>query len=471
MNVSSDSELTLELSDSYKTSKVKDYVSQFILSDETMVDVKQLLEHEMNYGLKDPNSDMQGTSMEMRVTFFTELFNGFEKGDYVIIFLDKRYLVLALVKISPGFSPETKTQVYPLSENVKKTPYIKIFEYISDCLLEFFTELNLLEETQVVGFCCNLPVVQLGIDDCTICYFTSEASNFPLNCYDIHRCFNIVLRKPKYKNLKFDLAAILSNNTSSFISTAYIHGNIDMLVNFEDDCNILYWEDRKLVEKWRKSESNEGKVLIDCDLKNFGKLGTIDFISTNHDWDIIPEHLNDNYEKHCSMGQLLLPNSVLELIKRILLSLHHDLLYCRTANIESLQSKGVSLTDVINLVNNKNDDQALVLLPGGTVCGTVDDAKIACYVIDIILKRTAQLKSICLAAFMSKFASNDLVVIIKSSLFWQYLEYEADIRNIIQKLLPKKKFQFFRPSNFANYEGAALATSIAVRMDKKELHF
>lgn len=49
------------------------------------------------------------------------------------------------------------------------------------------------------GFCTDLPMIQFDIDKAIINYFTTSASEFPLNFYDIQKCLETVLLKECYK--------------------------------------------------------------------------------------------------------------------------------------------------------------------------------------------------------------------------------------------------------------------------------
>ncbi|GFR19417.1 phosphotransferase [Trichonephila clavata] len=468
--------LNLDLSDKYKINLVKDYMFHYFLSNETIHTIKRSFEKELEDGLKrfevldtvyDKLSKPQNpNTLGMKVTFFTEFFNGTEKGEFIVIYLSRRHLLLMLAKVRPGFPVETKRDYFIVDDAIRRSPYIKIFEYICDCLIEFFSKHGLLNKTQTVGFCSDLPFIQFGIDHAIVWYFSERATDFPLNCYDINRCFEIVMLKEKYHQLKIKLVVLLSNNTSMFINSCYLCGNIDMFLNFADDCDLLYLERPIRVNKWKVSDPEVNGILIDTELRNFGGNGCLDFIATDLEWLAITTS-----DKRARIEKFVTEQYLLQLIKHILIDLHHRLLYCRNTTIESLQSNGISLTELCDFANVKDLGHAATLLPGGTIGGSLDDAKIAMYVCKVLLIRAAVLTSVCISSVLLRFLREDFIIAVNSPMLRKHPDYETYIRNLIGKFAPEKKFQFLWTEDSFSFNGAALATSIANRLDRTKLHF
>ncbi|XP_035228022.1 hexokinase-2-like [Stegodyphus dumicola] len=471
-----DSNLDLNLKDSFKAQKVTEYMRQFIFTDVSINAIKRLFQRELDDGLRksDGSEPQEQSEMTMKITFFTEIFNGTESGDFVVIDLNSQHLILLLARVNPGFPVKTVSQYFWVNENIRRSPYIMIFEFLCDCILKFFTQYDLLQKTQTVGFCSDLPSVQFGIDQATLHYFTLSASEFPLNCYDIRRCFEIVLLKERYKDIKLNLVAILNKNTSMHMYACYAWGKIDIFVNLVNDCDILYFEEIGKVEKWKCERSTVKEVLIDTELRNFGGNGSLNFIATDLDWAIISTPLSFiRVDKRCRIEKFLSEKYLLELIRYILADLHHNLIYCRNADVGLLyKTEGISLSDIYNFEKSlKNLDQASLLLPGGSIGGSEEDAKIAHYVCKIVLIRAAVLTSICLASVLSRFQNEEFMIAVRSSLLWEHPDYETYIRNLMLELAPGKKFQFIPMEDVMSLQGSALATSIARRLDRSFLRF
>ncbi|GFT14623.1 phosphotransferase [Nephila pilipes] len=474
-----DPNLKLDLSDKYKINLVEDYMFHYFLSDETIYTIKRSFEKEFEDGLKrfevlDTVYDMiskpqNPNTLGMKVTFFTEFFNGTENGEFIVIHLNRRHLLLILAKVKPGFPVETKRDYFIVNDNIRRSPYIQIFEYICDCMMKFFSKHKLFNKRQTVGFCTDLPFIQFGIDHAIVWYFSERATDFPLNCYDINRCFEMVLLKDKYRYLKIKLVVILSNNTSMFINSCYLCGKIDMFLNLADDCDLLYLEKPIRVKKWKVSNSEVDSILIDTELRNFGANGCMDFIATDLEW--LAVTTSSSNDKRARLEKFVSEQYVLELIKHVLTDLHHRLLYCRNTTLETMQSKGISLTELCDFANMKDLEHAATVLPGGIIGGSTDDVKIAAYVCKVLLIRAAVLTSICVSSVLLRFLRDDFVIAVNSPMLRKYPDYETYVRNLIGKFAPEKKFQLLWTEDSFSLNGAALATSIANRLDRTTLHF
>ncbi|GBO28214.1 hypothetical protein AVEN_204315-1, partial [Araneus ventricosus] len=473
---SADANLTLQLSDKYKASLIEEYMSQYILSDETINVIKRNFAKEIEDGLRrfdgittqDPNARSDDPAIQnrsvlgMKVTFFTEFFNGTENGDFIVIYLNRRYLMLMQAKVRPGFPMETKREYFIVDESIRRSPYIQIFEYICGCMLKFFGKHGLLNKMQVVGFCSDFPIIQFGIDDGIVWYFSESASDFPLNCYDISRCFETVLLKERYHDIKIELVTIFNYNTSVYINSCYLYGEVDMFLNFVDDCDLLYCEKPSRIKKWNVSNISES-VLVDTELGNFGGNGGLDFIASDLEW--LAVTTSTTSEKRARLKKFVSEQYILAVIKHILMDLHHKLFYCRNTSLEKLLTEGVSVTELCNFTNAKELEHSATLLPGGTTGGSVEDATIALYVCKIVLIRAAVLISLCVSSVMLRFTKEDFVIVANCPLLRKHQDYETYIRNVTTKFAPGKKFQFLWTEDNFGLTGAALATALAHRLD------
>ncbi|GIY08322.1 phosphotransferase [Caerostris darwini] len=459
-----DPEIDLKLSDQFKTNLLKDYMLQYTLPDGKIHAIKRNFEKEFEDGLKrsDDETAQNISSLGMKVTYFTEFFDGTENGDFVIMCLNRRHLLLLLAKIRPGYPIETEREYFIVSENTRRSPYIQIFDYLCDCLLKFFSKHELLNKTQIVGFCTDLPIVQFGINYAMVWYFTESATDLPLNCYDMNKCFEMVLLKERYRELKIELIAVMNKNTSMFVKACYLCGKIDMFINFSDDCDLLYCENPVRVKKWAGSNSAE-RVLIDTELKNFGGSGCLDFIATDLEW--LAATSSTSTDKRARLQKFISDQYILELIKHILIDLQHRLMFCRKTEIGKLQSDGISLTELCDFANTKDLKHAAAILLGGTIGGSVEDAMVAKYVCKIVLIRAAVLISLCMTHVMMRFLDDDFIIAVNSPLLRKHPDYETYVRNIMAILAPEKKFQFLWTEDEFSFEGAALATSIIYRME------
>lgn len=463
----------LKLNDDYKAKKLQNYMSQYFISDESLQLLKQDFEKEISNGLKtsDSNTLRDPTVLGMKLTFYTELFNGCEAGKYIVMYLSSRHLLLILAKIKPGFPVKLTKQYFAVSEDMRKTPYIKIFEFICECLLQFFSNHDLLGKMQKVGFCSDLPLLQSGIDQCKVWYFTPNAADFPLNCYDVRQCFKIVLLKERYRHIKINLVAVLNDKTSMLVQTSYTCGPIDLFLDLATDCNVLYWEKVANVEKWKSANGTTEFefVLVDTELRNFGGNGCLDLISTDLEWS--SETLPLKPDRHANIQRFISQHYVLELIKNILVDLHHDLQYCRQSSIGKLHRDGVSLESLCSFVKCEDIQHAAVILPCGTVGGSEEDAKVAKYVCSVVLARAAVLSGVCLSSLLSRSPKDDLVIAVNCPMLKKHPGYETYVRNIVKRFAPEKKFQLQWTKESVVCEGAVLATSIASRLDRTNLRF
>lgn len=465
-----DPKLVLSLSNTFKADKVNDFLKGFIFTDEDINILKILFDKEIEEGLQrdDKYTPVDASKMTMDVTYFIELFDGTEAGDFVVINLTARNLFLVLVTVKPGFPVRTLRKYFTIDENVRKSPYILIFEYLCDCLLIFCTENNLLKKPQILGFCTDLPLIRSDINNAIISYFTATASDFPLNCYDIQKCFEIVLLKERYKDIEFKLVVIVSVNMSLLIYSSYIYGPIDIFLNLENDCDMIYQEEIGRIMKWGCPEHVANQVFIETKLKNFGRSGTLDFIATSSDWSVISQPLSvTSADTDCRLEKFLSQQYILELIRHTLITLHHELVYCREGDIGSLYNvHSISLSDILTFMGATDVLHATQLLPAGTIAKSSNDALIAKYVCKIVFIRAALLVSICLSRIFLRFQKDDFVVALKCPLLQKYSDFETYIRNFMSVLVPLKKFQFFFLEEDVCMEGAGLATAIGNRMLK-----
>ncbi|KAG8194527.1 hypothetical protein JTE90_013275 [Oedothorax gibbosus] len=176
----------LEILDQFVKEKVASTLEPFILPDNVIFHMKDILQNEISSSL----SNSEESSLPITITYLTERFKE-QEGEYVSICIHFSILTVTLVRFKVSALPEIKRKHYELNVNLFNQPNLKIYETFAGFVKEFFNEFRLIGRTIPIGFCTHLPMKQLSISTAIL---PLGIENLQTNQIDMKTVFEQVLR-------------------------------------------------------------------------------------------------------------------------------------------------------------------------------------------------------------------------------------------------------------------------------------
>ncbi|XP_071035586.1 uncharacterized protein [Parasteatoda tepidariorum] len=196
--------------------KVQLILDSYILSNETLQNMKELIKIAMDNGLADSE---QESILKMTETYLTKRYFPLN-GDFLSICAHDRYFSLTLLKFKPETSPEIFKKSYMIDPQVFEQPQAKIFKRFSKYIAEFFDEFDLHNCCIPTGFCSDIFMQQYSLDTAVIPYFSKKTDSLPNN-KDIKSYFEEIVENINYEN-------ILQLSSDGGIDFATIKGSTDV---------------------------------------------------------------------------------------------------------------------------------------------------------------------------------------------------------------------------------------------------
>lgn len=152
---------------------------EFKLSDETLLQIIDILDNEMEKGLS--YSRNAEADVKMLPTYVTQLPTGNETNDILALDLGGSNFRVLLIRLKKGEEPKILNKVFIVSESIMKGSGTKLFNHIANCLYLFMKNHNLdFSKTYPLGFTFSFPCDQVGLENAYLLRWTKG-----FNCTEV----------------------------------------------------------------------------------------------------------------------------------------------------------------------------------------------------------------------------------------------------------------------------------------------
>uniref|UniRef100_A0A8C3V7I0 Hexokinase-2 n=1 Tax=Catharus ustulatus TaxID=91951 RepID=A0A8C3V7I0_CATUS len=439
------------------------YLYHMRLSDETLLEVSQRFEKEMEKGL---GADTNPTaSVKMLPTFVRSTPDGTEDGDFLALDLGGTNFRVLRVKVSDNGlrKVEMENQIYAIPEELMRGSGVQLFDHIAECLANFLDKLQIKDKKLPLGFTFSFPCHQTKLDESILVMWTKGFKCSSVEGRDVVS----LLRKSIKKRGDFDIdiVAVVNDTVGTMMTCGYDDHNCEVGLIVGTGTNACYMEEMRHIDL---VEGDEGRMCINMEWGAFGDDGVLDDIRTEFDREIDMGSLNPGkqlFEKMISgmyMG---------ELVRLILVKMAKEGLLFGGRLTPDLLTTGHFETRFVSAIEKEKEglQKAHEILSKLGLEPSHEDCLATLRICQIVSTRSASLCGATLAAVLRRIKDNKGVERLRStvgvdgSVYKKHPHFARRLHKTVRKLLPDCEIRFIR-SEDGSGKGAAMVTAVAYRL-------
>ncbi|KAK2512988.1 putative hexokinase hkdc1 [Columba guinea] len=438
-------------------------LAPFLLSLDTLREVKSKMRTELEYGLK--RETQASATVKMLPTYVCGTPDGTEKGKFLALDLGGTNFRVLLVKIRSGRrrSVQMYNKIFAIPLEIMQGTGEELFDHIVQCIADFLEYMGIKGARLPLGFTFSFPCRQASIDKGTLVGWTKGFKATDCEGEDVVDMLREAIRRRNEFDL--DIVAVVNDTVGTMMTCGYEDPNCEIGLIAGTGSNVCYMEDMKNIEI---VEGNEGKMCINTEWGGFGDNGCIDNIRTKYDKEVDEGSLNPGKQRYEKMTSGMYLG---EIVRQILIDLTKQGLLFRGQISESLRKRGIFETKFLSQI--ESDRLALLqvrrILQQLGLDGTCDDSIIVKEVCGAVSKRAAQLCGAGLAAIVEKKRENrgverlQITVGVDGTLYKLHPHFSRVLRETVKELAPQCNVTFML-SEDGSGKGAALITAVAKRL-------
>ncbi|POI35875.1 hypothetical protein CIB84_000373 [Bambusicola thoracicus] len=443
--------------------KIDAVLAPFVLTLETLRDVKNKMRTELEYGLKRETQDR--ATVKMLPTYVCGTPDGTEKGKYLALDLGGTNFRVLLVKIRSGRRRSVRmyNKIFAIPLEIMQGTGEELFDHIVQCIADFLEYMGIKGARLPLGFTFSFPCRQASIDKGTLVGWTKGFKATDCEGEDVVDMLREAIKRRNEFDL--DIVAVVNDTVGTMMTCGYEDPNCEIGLIAGTGSNVCYMEDMKNIEI---VEGNEGKMCINTEWGGFGDNGCIDNIRTKYDKEVDEGSLNAGKQRYEKMTSGMYLG---EIVRQILIDLTKQGLLFRGQISESLRKRGIFETKFLSQI--ESDRLALLqvrrILQQLGLDSTCDDSIIVKEVCGAVSRRAAQLCGAGLAAIVEKKRENrgvehlQITVGVDGTLYKLHPHFSRVLQETVKELAPRCDVTFML-SEDGSGKGAALITAVAKRL-------
>ncbi|XP_051656218.1 hexokinase HKDC1-like isoform X2 [Manacus candei] len=436
---------------------------RFLLSLETLTEVRNKMRTELEYGLK--RETQANATVKMLPTYVRGTPDGTEKGKFLALDLGGTNFRVLLVKIKSGRrrSVQMYNKIFAIPLEIMQGTGEELFDHIVQCIADFLEYMGIKGARLPLGFTFSFPCRQASIDKGTLVGWTKGFKATDCEGEDVVDMLREAIRRRNEFDL--DIVAVVNDTVGTMMTCGYEDPNCEIGLIAGTGSNVCYMEDMKNIEI---VEGNEGKMCINTEWGAFGDNGCIDNIRTKYDKEVDEGSLNPGKQRYEKMTSGMYLG---EIVRQILIDLTKQGLLFRGHISESLMKRGIFETKFLSQI--ESDRLALLqvrrILQQLGLDSTCEDSIIVKEVCGVVSQRAAQLCGAGLAAIVEKKRENrgverlQITVGVDGTLYKLHPHFSRVLQETVKELAPQCDVTFML-SEDGSGKGAALITAVAKRL-------
>ncbi|XP_005915171.1 hexokinase-1 [Haplochromis burtoni] len=448
--------------------QIAQILSEFSLTTEQLLEVKQRMKIEIQNGLSKSTQDI--ATVKMLPTFVQSTPDGTEHGDFLALDLGGTNFRVLLVKIRSGKrrSVEMHNKIYAIPLEVMQGTGEELFDHIVHCISDFLDYMGMKNARLPLGFTFSFPCRQTSLDAGILVTWTKGFKATDCEGEDVVGLLRDAIRRREEFDL--DVVAVVNDTVGTMMTCAYEEPTCEVGLIAGTGSNACYMEEMKNVEM---VEGDEGQMCVNMEWGAFGDNGCLDDIRTEYDRSVDDFSLNpgkQRYEKMIS-GMYLG-----EIVRNILIDMTKKGFLFRGQISETLKTRSIFETKFLSQI--ESDRLALLqvrsILQHLGLDSTCDDSIIVKEVCGTVSRRAAQLCGAGMAAVVDKIRENrgldhlDITVGVDGTLYKLHPHFSLIMHQTVKELAPNCNVKFLL-SEDGSGKGAALITAVGCRL-RQELN-
>uniref|UniRef100_A0A8D0L3T3 hexokinase n=1 Tax=Sphenodon punctatus TaxID=8508 RepID=A0A8D0L3T3_SPHPU len=443
--------------------QINEILASFILTKENLIDVKNKMREELEYGLKKETHPT--ATVKMLPTYVCGTPDGTEKGKFLALDLGGTNFRVLLVKIRSGRRKSVRmyNKIFAIPLEIMQGTGEELFDHIVQCIAEFLEYMGIKGARLPLGFTFSFPCRQASIDKGSLVGWTKGFKATDCEGEDVVDMLREAIKRRNEFDL--DIVAVVNDTVGTMMTCGYEDPNCEIGLIAGTGSNVCYMEEMTNIEI---VEGDEGKMCINTEWGGFGDNGCIDNIRTKYDKEVDEGSLNPRRQRYEKMTSGMYLG---EIVRQILIDLTKQGLLFRGQISESLRTRGIFETKFLSQI--ESDRLALLqvrrILQQLGLDSTCDDSIIVKEVCGAVSRRAAQLCGAGLAAIVEKKRENGnlehlkVTVGVDGTLYKLHPHFSRILRETVKDLAPQCDVTFML-SEDGSGKGAALITAVAKRL-------
>uniref|UniRef100_A0A8C3CWU9 hexokinase n=1 Tax=Cairina moschata TaxID=8855 RepID=A0A8C3CWU9_CAIMO len=439
--------------------EVEQLLAPLRLSRADLERVQGLMRQEMERGLgRDSNAD---ASVRMLPTYVCNTPDGTERGDFLALDLGgTNFRVLVVRVMQEGIHMASEIYVVPTS--IMQGTGEALFDHIIECIMDFQTKQNLMEQVLPLGFTFSFPCKQLGLDKALLLTWTKGFSASGCVGQDVVQLLREAAQRKQHLALK--VVAVVNDTVGTMMACGYDDPRCEIGLIVGTGTNACYMEERKNVGT---VEGEEGRMCINMEWGAFGDNGCLDDIFTTFDRMVDEKTINAGKQR---FEKLISGMYLGEIVRHILLAMVDKQLLFRGKPSLKLQTRDIFQTKFLSTI--ETDGLALQHVQGILrdleLDASFEDSVLVREVCQTVSLRAAQLCAAGLAAVVEKMRENRglaqlaVTVGVDGTLYKMHPHFSHNLQQMLQDLAPNCAVTFLQ-SEDGSGKGAALVAAVACR--------
>ncbi|XP_017018685.1 hexokinase type 2 [Drosophila kikkawai] len=436
-------------------------LKDFLIEEEKLTQVVYRMTKEMKMGLS--KETHARAAVKCFVTYVQDLPTGKERGKFLALDLGGSNFRVLLVIIRGDSDLQTESRTYVFPETLMTGTAKELFDFITECLVQFCRQFGLENEGLPLGFTFSFPCHQQGLSKGTLVAWTKGFRVEGVVGRNVVELLQEAITRRG--EISVTVVALINDTVGTLLSTAYFNNNCRIGLIVGTGTNACY------VEKTVNAECFEGYqtspkpyMVINTEWGAFGDNGVLEFVRTPYDKVIDKETVNpgrQTFEK-CISGMYMG-----EMVRLILIDMMAKGVMFRNESSEKLLQRGSFSTSYISDIESDAPGEYRmcnkVLHNLGLRGNQESDRLNLRYICEAVSSRSAKLCACGLVTLINKMNINEVAIAVDGSVYRYHPTYPSMLEHHMKKLLkPGVKFELVC-SEDGSGRGAALAAATTVK--------
>lgn len=244
--------------------KIRETCKDLVLSDETILQVRDLMNQEINKGLgKETNAQ---ATVKCFPTYVRQLPNGKEMGKFLALDLGGTNFRVLLIELAGGIAhSKMVSKIFAVPNDIMVGPGEELFDHIAHCLSVFMHENGVQDQRIPLGFTFSFPCRQEGLTKGVLVTWTKGFSCINVEGHDVVRLLQESIKRRG--DVEIEVMAVLNDTTGTLMSCAYKNPECRIGLIIGTGTNACYVEKLDKVELWDGDFNEPQQVVV-----NLGKI-------------------------------------------------------------------------------------------------------------------------------------------------------------------------------------------------------
>lgn len=369
--------------------------------------------------------------IKMIPSFVVSLPSGSEQGRVLALDMGGSNFRVIEACLEGSGRVRTKQRKFAISDEFKRAPGRKLFDFFADCVSNFIRDEKISGEALPLGFTFSFPVHQTAINSGRLITWTKGFENEGVVGEDV---VSLLEDSFKRKNVDVNVVALVNDTVGTLVTHAYKDSQTFISLILGTGTNAAYVEKVSEVPKWYNTDT--GFVVINTEWGNYGDPTILPFSK----YDKMVDRASENpkkqvFEKMISglyLGEitrymildLVSSGDLFKGMKSALIDEPHSFVTAYMSRIE--RDHSLDLTDTKSVLEDVM----------GIPATSFNDRRIVKHMCELVGTRAARLAAAGVAALVTKINRLDAcTVAIDGSLYEHYPHFGNRMRDALRELL------------------------------------